>query len=245
MDLLASTGSLVSTGSFSFLLDLLVSYWIFSIGSFHFLLDLLVSYWIFSFLTGSFSFLPDLLVSYWAFSTGSLVSTGSFSFLLDLFYWIFSYWIFSKFLRSRNWITKVLGLGNFVILCIQCICVFCCLFWMILSYLPNPSAWAGYNTRSFFKRSLTVLDDIIQSLKSCCHKKMSCPSKNNFSISVWLPGILIMYLFVPFLCFHNYSYEDSFKVTHLFNFYFHIFVFTYFIIYFDLYAIIFWHWYIY
>ena len=39
------------------------------------------------------------------------------------------------------------------------------------SYLPNPSAWAGYNTRSIFKRSLTGLNSEFSfSLTSCLTK---------------------------------------------------------------------------
>ena len=38
-------------------------------------------------------------------------------------------------------------------MCFVCVCTYIC-----VSYLPNPSAWAGYDTRSIFMRSLTGLN---------------------------------------------------------------------------------------
>ena len=39
---------------------------------------------------------------------------------------------------------------------------------LVLSYLPNPSARAGYDTRSIFKRSLTGLNSEFSFSETCC-----------------------------------------------------------------------------
>ena len=45
-----------------------------------------------------------------------------------------------------------------------------------LSYLPNPSAWAGYDTRSIFKQSLTGLNSEFSFSKTSCLTKPEEPS---------------------------------------------------------------------
>ena len=63
-----------------------------------------------------------------------------------------------------------------------------------LSYLPNPSAPAGYDTRSTFKRSLTRLNSEFSFSSTCCLTKAEEPS-----LSYYLPiagGRIIG--FVPF-----------------------------------------------
>ena len=47
---------------------------------------------------------------------------------------------------------------------------------MILSYLPNPSARAGYETRSIFKRILTGLNSEFSFSSTSCLTKAEEPS---------------------------------------------------------------------
>ena len=51
-----------------------------------------------------------------------------------------------------------------------------------LSYLPNPSARAGYDTRSIFKRSLTGLNSEFSFSQTSCLTKAEEPS-----LSYYLP----------------------------------------------------------
>ena len=66
--------------------------------------------------------------------------------------------------------------------------------WLALPYLLNPSAQAGYDTRSVFKRSLTGLNSEFSFSKTCCLTKAEEPS-----MSYYLPiagGRIIG--FIPF-----------------------------------------------
>ena len=66
--------------------------------------------------------------------------------------------------------------------------------WLVLSYLPNPSAQAGYDTRSIFKQSLTGLNSEFSFSLISCLTKAEEPS-----LSYYLPiagGRIIG--FIPF-----------------------------------------------
>ena len=48
--------------------------------------------------------------------------------------------------------------------------------WIVWSYLPNPSARTGYDTRSIFKRSLTGFNSEFSFSKTTCLNKAEKPS---------------------------------------------------------------------
>ena len=68
------------------------------------------------------------------------------------------------------------------------------LFKIHSSYLPNPSARAGYDTRSIFKRSLTGLNSKFSFSKTSCLTKAEEPSLPYYLPIAW--GRIIG--FIPF-----------------------------------------------
>ena len=80
------------------------------------------------------------------------------------------------------------------------------LYWfgqVLISYLPNPSARAGYDTRSIFKRSLTGLSSEFSFSLTSCLTKAEEPS-----LSYYLPitgGRIIGFIPFPSPYIHNNS----------------------------------------
>ena len=120
------------------------------------------------------------------------------------------HFLYFCFLTILLWIlTQDLAWGKVVIICIQRVYAFCCLFWLILFSAIDCNLlrrWTVPQEAVFF----------------CIPYRMG------------LPGILKMCLFVVFLDhiqgYHYYWHGGSLRRPIFFSFYFQVFIFTYFMI---------------